>query len=167
MGKEALILQGKKKKKTPSTLRRDARRRSEFLKKKLEISTGDASSQSENVSAEEAFEEVEKKDFKCEQCENIFKSENGLKIHIGKAHKKVISIPSTPDRLRQQLDDSVSLTASPLLNTSREESSQEPPECEPEIDIKKPGVCGDGCGCERGNLCRFRKIDFMRNYVKK
>ena len=28
-----------------------------------------------------------KKTFKCRQCDNDFKSENGLKIHIGKAHK--------------------------------------------------------------------------------
>ena len=170
-GKDASASKGKKKKKTPSTLRRDAKRRSKFLNKKLEVSTVDTSSLSENVSEEEAFEEVvEKRVFKCDQCENIFKSENGLKIHIGKAHKKVNSIPSTPDQLRQQMDDSVSLSASPLLNTSREESSaisQEPPECEPEIVIKKPGVCGNGCGCERGMLCRFRKPDFMRNYVKK
>ena len=122
-GKDALTLQEKKKKKTPSTLRRDARRRSEFLKKKLEVSTGDASSQSESVSEEEAIKEVvEKEVFKCEQCENIFKSENGLKIHVGKAHKKVNPIPSTPDQLRQQLVGSVSLSASPLLDTSREES---------------------------------------------
>ena len=43
------------------------------------------------VSLEEAEEYHEKvvdvKAFKCEQCGNDFKSENGLKIHIGKAHK--------------------------------------------------------------------------------
>ena len=122
-GKEALAFKGKKKK-TPSSLRRDARRREQFLKKKLEVSTGDASSQSKNVSAEEAVKEVvEKKDFKCEQCENTFKSENGLKIHIGRAHKIVNSTPSTPERLRQQLEGSVCISASPLLDTSREEFS--------------------------------------------
>ena len=105
-------------------MRSDARRRSEFLKKKLEVSTGDASSQSESVSEEEAIKEVvDKEFFKCEQCENIFKSENGLKIHVGKAHKKVNPIPSTPDQLRQQLVGSVSLSASPLFDTSREESN--------------------------------------------
>ena len=74
--KEALSSKAMKKKKTPSTLRRDARRRSEFLKKKLEVSTGNASPQSENVSAEEAIEEVVKRRFvKCEQCKNVVKSE--------------------------------------------------------------------------------------------
>jgi len=44
------------------------------------------------------------KAFKCDQCKNSFKSENGLKIHAGKSHKKVTSLSSTPERLRQQLD---------------------------------------------------------------
>ena len=59
------------------------------------------------------------------QCENIFKSENGLKIHVGKAHKKAISSLATPDRLRQQVEESVSLSASPLLDASREEAGEE------------------------------------------
>ena len=100
-GKEVLAPQ--KKKKTPSTLRRDARRREELLRKKLSAPT-----------TEETF--------KCDHCDNNFKSENGLKIHIGKSHKKVDSTPATPDCLRQQTDSSVSLSASPLLDTSREES---------------------------------------------
>ena len=113
----------KKNKKTPSALRRNARRRAEFLKKKLETSTGD-STQSEHVSVKETVERVaHEKAFKCDQCENIFKSENGLKIHVGKAHKKVISTPATPDQLRQQLEGSVNLSASPLLDASREEFS--------------------------------------------
>ena len=36
--------------------------------------------------------------FKCNQCENSFKSENGLKIHIGRAHK-------VSDRAPEQLRD--------------------------------------------------------------
>ena len=100
-GKEAKA--SKAKKKSPSTLKRDARRRNEFVKKKLEASTGD------------------EKAFKCDQCGNIFKSENGLKIHVGKSHKKVN--PATPDPLRQQPRSSVSLSSSPLLDTRREESS--------------------------------------------
>ena len=103
-GKEAVA--SKAKKKTPSTLKRDARRRNEFVKKKLEDSTGEKT--------------LDGKVFKCDQCGNIFKSENGLKIHVGKCHKKVN--PATPDHLRQQPRSSVSLSAFPLLDTSREES---------------------------------------------
>ena len=97
---EKKALAPKAKKKSPSTLRRDARRRNEFVRKKLEASTGE-------------------KAFKCNQCGNNFKSENGLKIHVGKAHRKVNL--ATPDHLRQQPKRSVSLSASPLLDTSREE----------------------------------------------
>ena len=102
-GKEAKA--SKAKKKSPSTLKRDARRRNEFVKKKLEASTGD------------------EKAFNCDQCGNIFKSENGLKIHAGKSHKKANpAVPATPDTLRQQPRTSMSLSASPLLDSSREES---------------------------------------------
>ena len=95
---QALVTQGKtKKKKTPSTLRRNARRRTEFLKKKLKDSPGN-----EDVSAKETVKkEVECGSLKCEQCENFFKSENDLKIQAGKAHKEVKSIPPTPQKLRQ------------------------------------------------------------------
>ena len=91
------------------------------MKNKLEASTSVAF-QIERVSVEEAVEKViVEKAFKCDQCKNSFKSENGLKIHAGKPHKKVTSLSSTPDRLRQQLEGSVSLSASLLLDTSREE----------------------------------------------
>ena len=119
-GKGALTSKAKKKNKTPSALRRNARRRAEFLKKKFEASTSDAS-QREHVSVEETVKKVVvEKAFKCNQCEYSFKSENGLKIHAGKSHKKVTS---TPDRHRQKMEGSVSLSASPLLDTSREEFS--------------------------------------------
>ena len=124
--KEALASKAKKKKKTPSTLRRDAKRRAEFLKKKLEVSTGDTSTQSEHVSEEEATQKqvervVDEKVFKCAQCENTFKSENGLKIHVGKSHKKVNQVQATPDQLRQRPEGSMNISTSPLLDASREE----------------------------------------------
>ena len=125
-GKEALAAKAKKKKKkkTPSTLRRDAKRRSEFLKKKLEVSSGDTSSQrvSEEESAGEQVERVvDEKVFKCDQCQNTFKTENGLKIHVGKAHKKVNQVQATPEQLRQRPEGSMNISTSPLLDASREE----------------------------------------------
>ena len=107
-GKEALAFKGKRKKKTPSALKRDARRREKFLKKKLEVSTLDTFLQSEDISEKEtvgkqgAEKVLDEKAFKCDQCDNFFKSENGLRIHVGKSHKKVNSTPATPDCLRQQ-----------------------------------------------------------------
>ena len=124
-GEAALASKAKKnKKKTPSALRRNARRRAEFLRKKLEASTVETT-QSEQVPLTEVVERAgDEKAFKCNQCENIFKSENGLKIHVGKAHKKASSHLATPDRLRQQ-EGTVSLPASPLLDASREDANSE------------------------------------------
>ena len=72
-GKEAWASKAKKKKETPPTLGRDAKRRTEVLRKKLEVSSGDTSSQSEHVSEEEAAKQVvmvvDEKVFKCDQCE--------------------------------------------------------------------------------------------------
>ena len=135
-GKEAMA--SKAKKKTPSTLKRDARRRNEFVKKKLEDKT--------------LYEKV----VKCDQCGNIFKSENGLKIHVGKSHKKVS--PATPDRLRQQPRNSEELSASPLLDTSREESSiSETPNiiCNNCKKYMTPNhICHQCGGC--GKICKTR-----------
>ena len=55
-GKE--VLAPKRKKKTPSTLRRDARRREELLKKKSNASTAENFSQTQQVSAKEAEAEL-------------------------------------------------------------------------------------------------------------
>ena len=85
---------------------------------------------------------------KKDQCEKDFKSENGLKIHVGKTHNKVDSSPSTPDQLRQQLEGLVSLSASPLLEVSREElsSPRSPP---------SPHKCPTWEPCRR-QKCRLR-----------
>merc|ERR1712016_581874 len=69
-----------KKRKTPSTQRRNARRRAEFLAKKHGPPPEKESSSMETTPEKEA-DPGEEKVVKCEQCENNFKSENGLKIH--------------------------------------------------------------------------------------
>ena len=82
--------------------------------------------QSKDISEEEivgkqvAEKVLDEKAFKCDQCDNTFKSGNGLKIHVGKSHKKINSTLATPGQLRHQPGGSVSLSASPLLDTSRE-----------------------------------------------
>ena len=114
-----------RKRKSPSTQRRNARRRAEFLAKKHGPSPERESSSMETTPEKEA-DPGEEKVFKCEQCENNFKSENGLKIHVGKTHKKADSALATPERPRQQQRSSVSLSTSPLLNTCREESTINP-----------------------------------------
>ena len=110
-----------KKRKSPSTRRRNARRRAEFLAKKRGPPENESSS--EKSTPEKVARPVKAKEFKCDQCDKDFKSENGLKIHVGKTHNRVDSDLATPEVARNQLRSSESLSASPLLNTSREESA--------------------------------------------
>ena len=78
--KEALPSKAKKKV-SPSTRKRNMRRREEFLKKK--------SISSEAEKSEPDKEASQNATFQCDQCENVFRNEKGLKIHKGKAHKTV------------------------------------------------------------------------------
>ena len=110
-----------KKRKSPSTRRRNARRRAEFLAKKRGPPESECSA--EKSTPEKVACPVKAKEFKCDQCDKDFKSENGLKIHVGKTHNRVDSDLATPEVARNQLRSSESLSASPLLNTSREESA--------------------------------------------
>ena len=96
----------KKKRPSPSRLRRNQRRKEEFLKRKADPPP-----------------EKECEAFTCEECGNSYKSENGLKIHKGKAHKKVNTLPS-PEKIRSSSGDSPldsSLNVSPVRDTGREE----------------------------------------------
>ena len=70
-----------KKKASPSTLRRNAKRREEFLKRKRQP----AQHQEKSETVKE--KPRQRAAFQCDQCDNHFKSESGLKIHIGKSHK--------------------------------------------------------------------------------
>ena len=109
-----------KKRKSPSTRRRNARRRAEFLAKKR--GPPESESSTEKSTPEKVARPVKAKEFKCDQCDKDFKSENGLKIHVGKTHNRVDSDLATPEVARNQLRSSGSLYASPFLNTSGEES---------------------------------------------
>ena len=69
--------------------------------------------------------------YKCTQCEGNFKSEKGLNIHIGKAHKKEELI--TPEKGRgNSAQEELSLTLTPTkecrkeLEYSLEEVTKEP-----------------------------------------
>ena len=85
------------KKLSPSARRRNKRRREEFLKRKATAFESEtASSEKENESAVEFSNSV-----KCDQCEKIFNSENGLKIHKGKSHKS--SEREKPENLRDSV----------------------------------------------------------------
>ena len=106
-----------KKRPSPSTQRRNLRRKIEFQTKKVEENKEsetnndlDATSQKSNT-------------FKCEQCENIFESEKGLKIHIGRQHKAPKPLPS-PEKVRE-VSLETSLSVSPEKVTERVEEGGE------------------------------------------
>ena len=110
----------RKKRASPSRLRRNQKRKEEFLKRKTEPSSEDEA-------------------FKCEECGKSYKSENGLKIHKGKAHKKEIILPS-PEKLRGVSGDSPqnsSLELSPIRDTGREEFQEQKVEEEEEKEEKE------------------------------
>ena len=50
--------------------------------------------------------------FKCDHCDNVFHSENGLKIHKGKTHKSS-NLPQ-PERIRDSAEAAKPLEVSPL-----------------------------------------------------
>jgi uncharacterized C2H2 Zn-finger protein len=103
----------------PSTPRRTLLRKEEFIKKKSEIS-----SDLEATSLSEAI-------FECEHCASSFKTENGLKIHIGKSHKSLKSSLS-PKKVHENSEET-SLTVSPLRDTRREEQEAEKEEEAPSL----------------------------------
>ena len=111
------VVAKKKKKPSPSRLRRNQKRKEEFLKRKSEIST---------------------ETFKCDQCGNIFNTNNGLKIHVGKTHKKVEVIRSASEELSPKLPS--------LKEVPREEQLTSPPSnpllatWEPRCKPRPPGT---------------------------
>ena len=104
--KEALPSKAKKKA-SPSTLRRNMRRREEFINKKN-------SKPSEAEKSDSDKEAIQNTSFPCDQCENVFKNEKGLKIHKGKAHKTISSI----QKVRRSSSDH-SLMVSPIKESVR------------------------------------------------
>ena len=89
----------KKNKLSPSSIRRNARRRQEFLEKKRQInpvrSAPAANGNKENTS-KNSIESTGDKSFKCDNCDLEFETEKGLRCHEGKKHKLTLSpIPQT------------------------------------------------------------------------
>ena len=111
-----------RKKASPSTLRRNARRKEEFLQRKQNSSTVKPSEVKTVVNA-----------LSCDQCDFKPASEKGLMQHKRMKHgpQQLPSTQATPERPRQQPRSSGSLSASPLLDTNREDESEEKEELNP------------------------------------
>ena len=147
-----------KKRASPSTAKRNARRKQEFLAKK----NTPASSVEIQADLETNQQALEKKaTFKCDQCDSVFKTRNGLRIHIGKSHKEALN---SPEKLRETSSEHI-LNVSPTRDNSRIEPC---PNCggdmspthlcqddqadEPKVEDKDgKGTCT--CDCELPICC--------------
>ena len=77
----ALVVPRQKKKASPSTLRRNMMRKQNFLAQK-EISEKETDSITDSETSSQ-----EQNSFKCNLCDQTFRTSNGLKIRKGKSHK--------------------------------------------------------------------------------
>ena len=109
-----------KKKPSPSTLRRNARRKEAFLKKRqTPVPVSPKGCVEPGVGLPQQGEDG----FNCDICGNTFKSDNGLRIHKGKSHKSQ-ELPSI-DRIRDP-DIVQSRQVSPLKDVREEVPNPEP-----------------------------------------
>ena len=142
-----------RKRTSPSTKKRNARRRKQFLAKKNTPASEE--NQADLETNQQAL--VEKQSFKCDQCDTVFKTSNGLKIHIGKSHKAL----NSPEKLRETSSESM-LTVSP----SREDRRAEPcPNCGAEMSpthlcqdddpAVEPEVVDEDKKEDSGKLCHY------------
>ena len=104
----------RKKKPSPSTIRRNARRRAEFMAKKQQIPQSRISNDGEAVQTSTVFP--------CDQCDYLGASEKGLKQHARMKHKKAEATPVSPEALRSKEESSRSPIGSPVPLYNREEN---------------------------------------------
>ena len=136
-----------KKRKSPSTLKRNAKRREEFLSKKSIPVSSAATGLESNQKQCEAFQ--------CDQCNSSFKTVNGLKIHKGKSHKEAFS----PEKLRQSFSQP-SLTVSPLRDQSRVESCHN---CD--MEMSPTHLCEDDQDSDEEEVQAMSTLEFQTKMV--
>ena len=140
-----------KKRSSPSTQRRNAKRREEYMKRKQNHSTVNPIVEEVNVAS----------NVPCDQCDFKSVSEKGLWQHkrikhgppqLSSSSGQPKSPTATPESLRRQQPKEASLHASPMLDVSREECNLSTSEAVEEI----VGLCKN-CGAElriiRGYWC--------------
>ena len=108
-----------RKKKSPSQLRREAKRKSARDKAEVtEIVTENA----EALPPKKLSDAEETEHVKYKQCDQTFKSEKGLKIHIGKSHRTETILP-TPEKVRCSSPmGELSMTLTPPLGVRKEQN---------------------------------------------
>ena len=141
---KANLPSGTQRRKSPSTLRRNAKRREEFLAKK---STLESSGLESNRKQCEAYQ--------CDQCDSSFKTVNGLKIHKGKSHKEA----SSPEKLRKS-HSQPSLIVSPVKDQSRVESCHN---CD--MEMSPNHLCEDDQDSDEEEVQALSTLEFQTKMV--
>ena len=90
--------------------------------------------------------------FKCHQCENSFNTENGLNIHIRKAHKVFKPFPSP--EIGRDYSQNTSLVMSSVRDTRREEEKSEKVE---EVIVPQEETVIKHFSIE--SLCNFKRMN--------
>ena len=134
------------KRKSPSTLKRNAKRREEFLTKKS-TSASPVSGLESNQKQCEAYQ--------CDQCNSSFKTVNGLKIHKGKSHKEAFS----PEKLRKSFSQPP-LTVSPMRDQSRVESCHN---CD--MEMSPTHLCQDDQDSPEDEVQAMSTLEFQTKMV--
>ena len=101
-----------KRRNSPSTRRKNTKRREEYLKRKCPTKVAKADSPKSN-------KKQQGNSFNCDLCDSTFRSENGMKIHRGKTHKEHPS----PEKVREP-PPQPPLSVSPPRSQERVEACQ-------------------------------------------
>ena len=67
--------------------------------------------------------------YSCNHCEVNFKTEKGLKIHIGKVHKEDV-LESTPEKECDKVQDESSLLLTPVKKVREEPEAEDKNTCQ-------------------------------------
>ena len=107
----------KRKKLSPSQVRRNQKRKEDYLKRKSLLSEDS----SKEVNTEPVPEKAQEPN-KCDICEKTFKSEGGLKTHKTRTHHKTQATPpAQTEKLRSYISDDSPLEVSLVKEQVREE----------------------------------------------
>ena len=142
-----------KKRISPSTKRRNAKRRAEFLSKKSPSEAAVATGLETNQKCDDLFQ--------CDQCDSTFKTQKGLKIHKGKAHKE----DSPPEKARNP-PSQPALVCSPIREATRVEPCHNCGlDMSPSHQCPSDSTMHDGVDVEEPSKCPSRVSHYSPRYL--
>ena len=142
------------KKKSPSQIRRELKRKSERMMKKPEAESTEKVVEAQLVDKKGSTASSLKTVSKCSQCDSSFKSEEELKTHIGDAHTDRVFASPEKERSPDHIPD---LVLTPIQGQRNEEDAMPspPPFCVCRLKLKSRG--GPECGKILNSEADFRR----------